>query len=103
MPIPFMLSFICQDDLPARKRELRNSIWAFFKLLSERSVFLTIDFGCSILYQRGIYSAESFEAQLQYGLTMMVTTDPGLTKYLTSVHQQMSGVTLCFRFSCITL
>ncbi|KAK9916679.1 hypothetical protein WJX75_005693 [Coccomyxa subellipsoidea] len=44
----------------------------------------------SILYQRGIYSAESFEAQRQYGLTMMVTTDPGLTKYLTSVLQQMS-------------
>ncbi|EIE26281.1 DNA-binding protein [Coccomyxa subellipsoidea C-169] len=44
----------------------------------------------SILYQRGIYSAESFEPQKQYGLTMMVTTDTGLTKYLTSVLQQMS-------------
>jgi mitotic spindle assembly checkpoint protein MAD2 len=50
----------------------------------------------SILYQRGIYSAESFEAQRQYGLTMMVTTDPGLTKYLTSVLQQMSGRSLFY-------
>ncbi|BDA41178.1 Mitotic spindle assembly checkpoint protein MAD2A [Coccomyxa sp. Obi] len=44
----------------------------------------------SILYQRGIYAAESFEPQRQYGLTMMVTTDPGLMRYLTSVLQQMS-------------
>jgi hypothetical protein len=46
---------------------------------------------CSILYQRGIYPSESFQQQKHYGLSMMVTTDPGLTKYLTSVLQQMSG------------
>ncbi len=45
----------------------------------------------SILYQRGIYPAESFQQRRQYGLTMMVTSDPGLTQYLTSVLQQMSG------------
>jgi len=45
----------------------------------------------SILYQRGIYPPESFDRQKKYGLAMMVTSDEGLTKYLTSVLKQMSG------------
>lgn len=32
----------------------------------------------SILYQRGIYSPESFEAKQKYGLRMLVTTDESL-------------------------
>ena len=46
---------------------------------------------CSILYQRGIYPPESFDRQKKYGLAMMVTSDEGLSKYLTSVLKQMSG------------
>ncbi|KAK9794944.1 hypothetical protein WJX73_004314 [Symbiochloris irregularis] len=44
----------------------------------------------SILYQRGIYPPEAFKPQKQYGLSLMVTSDSGLTKYLTPVLQQMS-------------
>ncbi len=47
---------------------------------------------CSILYQRGVYPPEDFEPQKQYGLTMMVSTEPGIKKYLCSVLEQMSGV-----------
>ena len=46
---------------------------------------------CSILYQRGIYPSDSFEQQKQYGLSIMVSTDEGLTGYLTTVLRQMSG------------
>ncbi|CAL5227041.1 g9938 [Coccomyxa viridis] len=44
----------------------------------------------SILYQRGVYPPEDFEPQKQYGLTMMVSTEPGIKKYLCSVLEQMS-------------
>eukprot|EP00891_Asterochloris_glomerata_P009275 jgi/Astpho2/9275/e_gw1.00139.40.1_t len=44
----------------------------------------------SILYQRGIYPSDSFEQQKQYGLSIMVSTDEGLTGYLTTVLRQMS-------------
>ncbi|KAK9806247.1 hypothetical protein WJX72_007181 [[Myrmecia] bisecta] len=44
----------------------------------------------SILYQRGIYPPEAFQQQRKYGLSMMVTADEGLTKYLSNVLQQMS-------------
>ncbi|VDM95846.1 unnamed protein product [Thelazia callipaeda] len=37
----------------------------------------------SILYQRGIYPAESFAKEKKYGLTMLVTTNPALQKFLT--------------------
>ena len=46
----------------------------------------------SILYQRGIYPAETFTTFQNYGLQMMVTTDPGLRKYLGNVLNQLSGV-----------
>lgn len=45
----------------------------------------------SILYQRGIYPAESFAPFQHYGLPMMVTADPALKKYLGSVLTQLSG------------
>ncbi|KAK9841792.1 hypothetical protein WJX81_003534 [Elliptochloris bilobata] len=44
----------------------------------------------SILYQRGVYPPETFDQQKHYGLSMMVTSDPGITQYLSSVLQQMS-------------
>ena len=52
----------------------------------QASVLLSIgnhveaDLYCSILYQRGVYPSEDFEQQKQYGLTMMVSTEPGIRK-----------------------
>ena len=54
----------------------------------------TVKLPRSILYQRGIYPSDSFEQQKQYGLSIMVSTDEGLTGYLTTVLRQMSGVPL---------
>ncbi|QDZ17799.1 mitotic spindle checkpoint protein Mad2 [Chloropicon primus] len=45
----------------------------------------------SILYQRGIYAPEDFKRTKKYGLSMMVTSDEGLTKYLSRVLTQISG------------
>lgn len=39
----------------------------------------------NILYQRGVYPPEVFEAKKQYGLSLWQTTDDSLNKYLTSV------------------
>eukprot|EP00898_Chlorokybus_atmophyticus_P005782 jgi/Chlat1/6204/Chrsp44S05806 len=44
----------------------------------------------SILYQRGIYAPETFSRVKKYGLTMLVTSDPGLSSYLRQVLQQIS-------------
>ncbi len=44
----------------------------------------------SVLYQRGLYPADQFSAVRKYGLQMMVTTDPGLSKYLAQVLAQLS-------------
>jgi len=43
----------------------------------------------SILYQRGIYAPESFTCKQQYGLTVFVTTDEGVKKYMNSVIAQI--------------
>ena len=39
----------------------------------------------SILYQRGIYSPETFERKQKYGLGMLVTTDESLKVRVTSL------------------
>ncbi|XP_069486774.1 mitotic spindle assembly checkpoint protein MAD2A isoform X2 [Ambystoma mexicanum] len=43
----------------------------------------------SILYQRGIYPSETFTRMQKYGLTLLVTTDPDLKKYLSNVVEQL--------------
>ncbi|XP_019389580.1 PREDICTED: mitotic spindle assembly checkpoint protein MAD2A [Crocodylus porosus] len=43
----------------------------------------------SILYQRGIYPPETFTRAQQYGLTLLVTADPELQRYLCSVVDQL--------------
>ncbi|GJQ08443.1 hypothetical protein GpartN1_g234.t1 [Galdieria partita] len=48
----------------------------------------------SILYQRGIYPAEQFSRVNKYGLTILVTTDNELNKYLQSVLGQLKEWTL---------
>ena len=43
----------------------------------------------SILYQRGIYPAESFTRKQEYGLTLLVSTDDKVNKFLDSVLSQI--------------
>ncbi|CAM9950469.1 unnamed protein product, partial [Laminaria digitata] len=43
----------------------------------------------SVLYQRGVYHPDSFARVAKYGITTLVTTDEGLTKYLDNVIQQL--------------
>ncbi|KAL3877217.1 hypothetical protein ACJMK2_034954 [Sinanodonta woodiana] len=43
----------------------------------------------SILYQRGIYPPETFTRAQKYGLTLLVTTDEQLKKYLNEVISQI--------------
>ncbi|ELT92044.1 hypothetical protein CAPTEDRAFT_41576, partial [Capitella teleta] len=45
----------------------------------------------SILYQRGIYPPETFTRVQKYGLTLLVSTDPELKKYLNTVLAQVKG------------
>ena len=45
----------------------------------------------SILYQRGVYSPESFEPKKAYGLTVMAVKEDKLTSYLQAVLRQFSG------------
>eukprot|EP00162_Nutomonas_longa_P005968 comp16584_c0_seq1/m.26714 comp16584_c0_seq1/g.26714 ORF comp16584_c0_seq1/g.26714 comp16584_c0_seq1/m.26714 type:complete len:205 (+) comp16584_c0_seq1:80-694(+) len=44
----------------------------------------------SILYQRGIYPPETFTRVNKYGITMLVTTDQGLSRYLGQVLSQLT-------------
>jgi len=50
----------------------------------------------SILYQRGIYPAETFTRVQKYGLTILVTTDDELKKYLTNILADVKGALLVF-------
>jgi len=45
----------------------------------------------SILYQRGLYGPETFTREQQYGLTLLVTTDDELKKYLNNVLSDVKG------------
>ena len=50
------------------------------------------DYGInSILYQRGIYPPETFTHEQQYGLTLLVTTNDELVKYLNTVIGQVKS------------
>ncbi|KAF8061317.1 bbs9 [Scenedesmus sp. PABB004] len=44
----------------------------------------------NILFQRGIYPNDSFKQETHYGLSIMVSKDEGLAKYLATVTKQMS-------------
>ena len=43
----------------------------------------------SILYQRGIYPPETFRRVSQYGLSMMVTTDEGVHRFIQNIMTQL--------------
>ena len=45
----------------------------------------------SILYQRGVYPADTFVSVAKYGLSTQVTADEGLKTYLASVVRQLAG------------
>ena len=45
----------------------------------------------SILYQRGIYPADSFKREQFYDLTLFVSDDKDLQDYLSKVLQQLKG------------
>jgi len=45
----------------------------------------------SILYQRGIYAPETFTRVQKYGLTILVTTDEELKKYLSNILADVKG------------
>lgn len=70
---------------------------AFWKTYKRESTFMSLflpfsAFGInSILYQRGIYPSETFTRVQKYGLTLLVTTDPELIKYLNNVVEQLKG------------
>ncbi|GKY95506.1 hypothetical protein MPSEU_000512300 [Mayamaea pseudoterrestris] len=44
----------------------------------------------SILYQRGIYTPETFKREMKYGLSVLTTTDEGLLDYFKHVHKQIA-------------
>lgn len=53
------------------------------------------DYGInSILYQRGIYPPETFEPTQQYGITILVSTDPKIKTFLNNILDQTKGGTL---------
>jgi len=45
----------------------------------------------SILYQRGLYPPETFTRDQKYGLTVLVTTDDELKKYLSNILADVKG------------
>lgn len=46
----------------------------------------------SILYQRGVYPAESFKRTDKYELTLFMTDDTALNEYLSNVLEQVKGL-----------
>ena len=60
----------------------------------------------SILFQRGVYSSDSFIPFQKYGLTLMVTKEDALKKYLGNVLSQVSGIfyidiIFCYKICCL--
>lgn len=60
--------------------------------------FLLTAFGInSILYQRGIYPPETFTRVNHYDMSLLITTDCNLKKYLSDVVSQLRGTLVWFR------
>lgn len=50
------------------------------------------DYGInSILYQRGLYPPESFKADENYGLTILMSTDNKIKEFLATTLDQLKG------------
>lgn len=83
--------------IPLMKRQPHLKVFYFPELQCDNDFSLTFllfsAFGInSILYQRGIYPSETFTRVQKYGLTLLVTTDPELIKYLNNVVEQLKGI-----------
>ena len=63
---------------------------ASLRLQTERGARAAPSSG-SILFQRGLYPAESFERVSAHGMTMLVASHPGLRAYLDAVLRQLTG------------
>lgn len=77
-----------------REKNMSNSSQAIAISLKGSTDIVTEFFNFSIntiLYQRGIYPPESFKKVQKYGLSMMVTTDDGLTGYMDNILRQLDG------------
>lgn len=62
------------------------------------------DYGInSILFQRGIYPAENFKNHQQYGLTILMSTDEKIQKFLENVLKQTQGKTEQIYFAFASL
>lgn len=44
----------------------------------------------NILYQRGVYPPETFKRVQKYGLTLMITTEEGLSGYMANILKQLN-------------
>ena len=65
-----------------------------YVMLHCHDLFCVTDYGInSILYQRGIYPPETFTHEQQFGLTLLVTTNDVLIKYLETVIGQVKSKT----------
>lgn len=45
----------------------------------------------SILFQRGIYPGETFTSEQNYGITILMSTDPKIKDFLSNVLSQLEG------------
>lgn len=51
------------------------------------------DYGInSILYQRGLYPPETFKADENYGLTILMSTDNKIKEFLSTTLGQLKGI-----------
>lgn len=98
------LSIVSSFDRSYRAVRLENEIhfgmqwcalpFCFRKEMKRVLCLLSVAFGInSILYQRGIYPAETFTRVTQYDMSLQLTTDAKLKNYLTNVISQLKG---CF-------
>lgn len=55
-------------------------------------MLLFLDYGInSILFQRGLYPPESFKADENYGLTILMSTDNKIKEFLSTTLEQLKG------------
>lgn len=67
--------------------------FTYFRCLGILFSFYSSDYGInSILFQRGIYPAETFESHQQYGLTILMSTDAKIKDFLRNVLKQTEGI-----------
>jgi mitotic spindle assembly checkpoint protein MAD2 len=68
------------------------------KTMSNNLPFNSLHFSCfldysvnSVLFQRGIYPAETFQSVQQYGLTLLMSKDDKIIEFLKNVLEKTEG------------